>query len=139
LRILEGDAVWQQVKGTGGTLTNLAQLFPDLRPDSQIPIIAGDYVLIEWWGSTMSDLAETLSGARRFFAQTPPLASDSPAFQKAQADLWHSMAKVASNTHDRFTDPWGLIAMDRASGQRSLASARIVSPGLTLSVARPSG
>jgi hypothetical protein len=138
LRSLENDAVWQQLKDTGGTLTNVAQLFPDLRPDSQIPVIAGDYLLIEWWATTMSKLAVTLSAARRFFAQDPPPATNSPAFKQAQNDLWHRMAEVASNTHDRFGDPWGLIAMDLASGQRSQASARIVSPHLTLRVARPS-
>ncbi len=137
LRSLENDAVWQQVKATGGTVTNLAPLFPDLRPDTQIPIIAGDYLLIEWWATTMSRLAVTLSAAKRFFAQKPAPASNSPAFQKAQADLWHRMAEVASKTHDRFADPWGLVAMDLASGQRAVASARIVSPGLTLNVERP--
>jgi hypothetical protein len=137
LRDLESDALWRQVKDTGGTVVNLAPLFPDLQPDVQIPIIAGDYVLIEWWASTMSRLAVALSAAKRFFSQKPPPASDSPAFKKVQADLWHRMAQVASNTHDRFSDPWGLLAMDLASGQQSKASARIVSPGLTLNVERP--
>jgi hypothetical protein len=136
LRSLESDALWQQVKATGGTLVNLAALFPDLRPDTQIPIIAGDYLLIEWWADTMSRLAVTLSAAKRFFTQKPAPASDSPAFEKAQMDLWHRMADVASNTHDRFADPWGLVAMDLASGQHSTASAQIVSPGLTLRVSR---
>ena len=138
LRSLENDALWQQVKATGGTPTNLAPLFPDLRPDTQIPIIAGDYLLIEWWANAMSRLAVTLSAAKRFFAQKPAPASDSPAFRKAQTDLWHRMADVARNTHDRFADPWGLIAMDLASGQHSTTTAQIVSPGLTLRVARPS-
>ena len=136
LRGLESDAVWQQVKNTGGTLTNLAKVFPDLDPDSQIPNIARDYLLIEWWATTMSKLAVTLSAARHFFAQDPPPAPNSPDFKKAQTDLWHRMADVAINTHDRFGDPWGLIAMDLASGQRSQASARLVSPQLTLRVAR---
>ncbi len=136
LRSLQNDAIWQQVKVTGGTLVNLAPLFPDLRPNTQIPIIAGDYLLIAWWANTMSRLAVTLSAAKRFFSQKPAPASDSPAFQKAQADLWHRMAEVASKTHDRFADPWGLVAMDLASGQQSLASARIISPGLTLRVER---
>ena len=136
LRSLVSDAVWQQVKKTGGTLTNLAEVFPDLEPQSQIPIVAGDYLLIEWWADTMSKLALTLSAARRFFAQDPPPATGSPAFKQAQNDLWHRMAEVASNTHDRFGDPWGLIAMDLASGQHSQASARIVSPQLTLRAAR---
>ena len=137
LRSLESDALWQQVKATGGTVTNLVPLFPDLQSDTQIPIIAGDYLLIEWWATTMSRLAVTLSAAKRFFSQKPAPESNSPAFQKVQADLWHRMAEVASNTHDRFSDPWGLVAMDLASGQHSVASAQIVSPGLTVRVERP--
>ena len=54
LRPLQNEAVWQQVKATGGTAVNLAQIFPDLSPDLQIPIIAGDFVLIEWWATTMA-------------------------------------------------------------------------------------
>lgn len=136
LRPLQDDAIWQQVQATGGTLGNLAQIFPDLSPDSQIPIIAGDYVLIAWWATTMASMGQSLSAAKRFFSQDPPPASDSPAFAKVQADLWHQMADVARDTHDRFSDPWGLLAMDLASGQKSVASARIVSTALTLVVER---
>jgi hypothetical protein len=82
-------------------------------------------------------MALSLSSAKHFFSQTPPPATDSPAFKKVQADLWHQMAEVASNTHDRFSDPWGLLAMDLASGQQSVASGQIVSSGLTLKVDRP--
>jgi len=136
LRALQDDAVWQQVKETGGTAVNLAPIFPDLNADSEIPIIAGDYVLIEWWAATMARMAQSLSVAKGFFSQDPPPATGTPAFEKVQADLWHQMADVASNTHDRFSDPWGLLAMDIASGQQSLASALMVSPGLTLRVDR---
>jgi hypothetical protein len=136
LRALQDDAIWQRVKATGGTAVNLAQVFPDLRPDLQIPIIAGDYVLIEWWATTMAHMAQSLSSAKRSFSQQPPIARDSPAFKSVQTDLWHQMAEVASNTHDRFSDPWGLLAMDLASGQQAVASARIVSSGLSLSVER---
>ena len=136
LRPLQSEAIWQQVKATGGTAVNLAQIFPDLRPDLQIPIIAGDFALIEWWATTMARMAQSLSAAKRFFCQDPPPATGSPAFQKVQVDLWHLMAEVASNTHDRFSDPWGLIAMDLACGQQSAASAQIVSPALTLRAER---
>jgi len=135
LRALDAG-IWPQVKSTGGTLVNLAELFPDLDPQSQIPMISVDYVLIEWWATTMAGMGKTLSAAKRFFSQTPPPATGSPAFEKVQADLWHQMANVASKTHDRFSDPWGLLAMDLASGQKSAASARIVSSGLTLRVER---
>jgi hypothetical protein len=130
------DAAWQQVKDTGGTIVNLAQVFPDLRTDSQIPVIAGDYVLIAWWATTMARMAQSLSAAKQFFSQVPPPSTDSPAFKKVQSDLWHQMADVARNTHDSFSDPWGVLAMDSASGQKSVASARIVSTGLTLNVER---
>lgn len=136
LRALQNDSLWQQVKETGGTVVNIAPIFPDLSRDTQIPIIAGDYVLIEWWANTMAGMGKSLSAAKRFFSQNPPPASDSPAFKKVQSDLWHQMADVARKTHDRFSDPWGLVAMDLASGKQSAASARIVSAALTLSVAR---
>jgi hypothetical protein len=132
------DAVWPQMKATGSTLVNLAPLFPDLRQDSQIPVIAGDYILIEWWATTMARMAQSLSAAKRFFSQTPPPAPSSAAFQKVESDLWHQIADVAKNTHDRFSDPWGVLAMDLASGQKSVASAQVVSPSLTLRVERSS-
>jgi len=136
LRPLQNEAIWQQVKETGGTPGNLASLFPDLRPDSQIPIIAGDYVVIEWWATTMASMARSLGAAKRFFSQDPPPATGSPAVEKVQADLWHQMGDVAGKTHDRFSEPWGLLAMDLASGQKSQASAQIVSAGFTLRVER---
>ena len=136
LQALQDDAVWQKVKATGGTVVNLAQVFPRLDANSQIPFIAGDYVLIEWWATAMFKLAQSLSAAKRFFSQQPPPAANSAAAKQAQAELWRQMAEVASNTHDRFSDPWGLLAMDLASRQQSEASAQIVSPGLTLSLER---
>lgn len=136
LQPLQDDATWARVKETGGTVVNLAQVLPDLDGDSQIPIVAGDYVLIAWWATTMSRMAQSLAAARKFFSQTPPASADSADFKKVQADLWHQMASVVSNTHDRFSDPWGLLAMDLASGQQCEATARIVSAGLALSAER---
>ncbi len=137
LRALADDAIWSRMKETGGTLTNLAMIFPDLRKDSQIPIIAGDYVLIEWWATTMASMAASLATAKSFFSQDPPPAFDSPERAKVQADLWHRMQDVARNTHDRFAEPWGLIAMDLTSGQQAVASAQITSSRLTLRLERP--
>lgn len=136
LRPLQDDGIWQQVKQTGGTAVNLAPIFPDLNRDTQIPIVAGDYLVIAWWSSTMARMAQSLSAAKRFFAQQPPPSRDSPEFKQVQTNLWHQLAAVTTNTHDRFSDPWGLLAMDLASGQRSQASARIVSPRLSLMLER---
>ncbi len=137
LRALNDDAIWAQVKETGGTPVNLAEVFPDLRPDSQLPIIAGDYVVIEWWATTMASMAVSLAAANLLFSQEPPPAPGSPGRAKIQADLWHRMQDVARNTHDRFAEPWGFLAMDLASGQRAATSAQITSPRLALRLVRP--
>ncbi len=137
LRALEDDVIWAQVRETGGTPVNLATVFPDLERDAQIPIIAGDYVLIAWWATTMASMAVSLAAAKSFFSQDPPPAFDGPQRAKVQADLWHRMQGVASTTHDRFAEPWGLIAMDLASGQQAVASAQLTSPRLTLRLERP--
>jgi hypothetical protein len=131
LRALDA-AMWPKVKGTGGTIAGIAPLFPDLSPDLEIPNIAGDCRLIAWWAETMAHMAQTLSAANQFFSQVPRPTEDSPAFKNIQSKLWHQMADVASKTQDRFSDPWGILAMDLASNQQSHASARIVSPNCTL-------
>ena len=137
VQILTDDSLWQQLKQTGGTLVNVGRLFPQLNINSQIPLVAGDYLVIEWWAATMANMAQTLSGARSVLSQTPPPAQGSPEFEKVQTDLWRRMADVVRNTQDRFSDPWGVLAMDLASGQRSAASAQIVSTGLILRAERP--
>lgn len=136
LRPLTNDSIWKQVAVTGGTHVNLAALFPDLSTNVQIPVLAGDYVLIAWWATTMSRMAKSLATARRFFGQDPPPSPQSAGFAKMQSDLWNEMAEVTANTQDRFAEPWGLLAMDIASGQQSAASAQITSPRLSLKVDR---
>jgi hypothetical protein len=84
----------------------------------------------------MACMSQSLSSAKQVFSQDSAPATVSPAFKKAQADLWLQMSNVATNTHDRLSDPWGLLAMDLASDQQSVASAQIISPGLTLRVER---
>jgi hypothetical protein len=133
---LSDDAIWVKVKETGGTLVNLAAALPGLTQNVQIPVIAGDYVLIAWWATTMARMSKSLASARRFFAQDPPPSPQSPEFAKTQNDLWNEMAEVTANTQDRFAEPWGLLAMDLASGQQSAANARITSPHLSLMVER---
>jgi len=114
----------------------LHSLFPDLRADLQIPVIAGDYVLIEWWATAMAEMAQTLARVRPLLAQTPPPDMNGDAFKKVQAELWEKMSVVGKNTHDRFAEPWGLLAMDLASGQRSHADVQITSPRLALLLER---
>jgi hypothetical protein len=118
-------------------VVNLHTLFPGLDPDTEIPIIAGDYVLIEWWATTMAKMATSLAAVKRFLSQDPAPSPDSPEFKKVQVDLWHEMADVAKNTHDRFAEPWGFLAMDLASGQQAKLRAEITSPRLVLILDRP--
>lgn len=137
LQALANDSTWKQVKETGGTLVNLHTLFPNLSFSAEIPIIAGDFVLIEWWATTMVEMAASLAAVQRLLSQDPAPSPNSPEFKKVQGDLWHEMGEVAKYTHDRFAEPWGFLAMDLASGQQAKVRAQITSPRLALILERP--
>jgi hypothetical protein len=46
--------------------------------------------------------------------------------------LGSKLKDVASKTKSEFGDPWGLVAMDQASGQRATAAARLNSSTLAI-------
>jgi hypothetical protein len=53
---------------------------------------------------------------------------DDPEFQSLRQDLAAHLKTVASTTSEQFGEPWGLIAMDEASGRRAGASILITGP-----------
>jgi hypothetical protein len=55
---------------------------------------------------------------------------------RLRRNLDDKLASVAANTHDHFAEPWGLVVLDLASGQRSTVSFRITSAKLSLVASR---
>lgn len=132
LKALE-DAYWPQVKSAAGNRATLAEIFPEAA-EPVLMDIYGDWFVIANWARAMGDAAQCLSAAYPYFSQNPD--PNSEKFQTLRTVLQNQMASVAQETKDRFADPWGLVALDMASGRKSQARAEIYSEKLTVVVKR---
>ncbi|HKS96249.1 MAG TPA: hypothetical protein VJV74_08950, partial [Terriglobia bacterium] len=131
---LQDDSLWRQMRDAGPAALNT--VLTGLN-SAQIAVVTTDYVVIRWWSQAMRGMAEKLTEVRDFFARNPnPDPSDS-GLQNLRRSLAAHMASVAQNTREEFGHPWGLLAMDRASGGRAPAEVRIVSLRLALQLERP--
>ena len=67
-------------------------------------------------------------------ANTPlaPALDRNPQFVSLRSDLEKAMVKAIKNNKSTFDDPWGLIALHRASAGTATAAATLISPKLTL-------
>jgi hypothetical protein len=65
---------------------------------------------------------------RKWFGQHSAAATADPEFQSLRQDLAAHLKKVAATTSEQFGEPWGLIAMDEASGRRAEASILVSGP-----------
>jgi hypothetical protein len=131
LRPATDDALWANMSSAGQP--NFAPLFPDLTP-LQVQVISSDYTVIMWWAEAMGSCAQRLAAMRAQVAANPD--PSSPQFQALRAALTKQLAQVASQTQDQFGQPWGLIAMDRASGSQAGARVQITGSRVSLSAAR---
>ena len=118
LQPLQNDDLWRRMKQSGPTA--FRQIFPSL-DSSKLGAITADYLTIVWWAKTMAATAEKLARIRQF-------ATDATASKQLRADLANHLRSVAADTRDEFGRPWGLIAMDIASGNKSAASVVFTGP-----------
>jgi hypothetical protein len=119
------DDLWSRMKAQGQP--GFATLFPDVAAPL-LGAVTADYTAIMWWASAMAGAAQRLSAMRKWFGQHPAAAVDDPEFQSLRQDLAAHLKTVASTTSEQFGEPWGLIAMDEASGRRAGASILITGP-----------
>ena len=52
-------------------------------------------------------------------------------FKERRNNLEDAMTSVVSNTQAQFGEPWGILALDLASGQRASTTLQLVSPRIT--------
>lgn len=121
------DDLWARMKAQGQP--GFATLFPDT-PAPLLAAIAADYTAIVWWAAAMAGAGQRLAAIRKWFGQHPAAKQDDPEFQTLRQDLAAHMKQVASTTSEQFGEPWGLVAMDRASGRRAIATILITGPKL---------
>jgi hypothetical protein len=145
LLVAEGDAddgrrapaidedLWSRMKDQG------QPGFPSLFPEASAPLlgaITADYSAIVWWADAMAGAGQRLSAIRKWFLDHPTASQDDPEFQRLRQDLASQLKAVAATTNEQFGEPWGLIAMDQASGQKAAATILITGPKLVLTKER---
>jgi hypothetical protein len=134
LRPLQNDDLWKQMKAGGQS--RFHTLLPGAT-DLQIGAVAADFSTIIWWAETMSETGQALTKVRNFLAKNPGVDPKNIDFQKLRSDLAKRLARVAVETKEEFGRPWGLIAMDLLTGNRSDAHVTFTGPVISLTKARP--
>lgn len=134
-RRIGSDPDWERMKEAGQA--QFEMLFPGAR-SLEVGLLRGDYSAIVWWAEAMEEAAEALQEIEALHAGHggPAPAPDSPEFAGRRRELAERLAEVASRAHKRFSEPWGLVAMDLACGRRAHADARIDSADLCLKARR---
>jgi hypothetical protein len=127
------DRVWQAMKHTGQP--GFSTLFADRGFDlNQLADITSDYTLISWWASSMRRMGEALAQIQTFLATHPGADRENNTFRQLRSKLDQAMASVVSNTQAQFGEPWGVLALDLASGRQSSTRLQLVTPRVTLSL-----
>ena len=121
------DGLWARMKAAGQP--GDAVLFPNA-PAPLLGAITTDYTAVMWWAAAMAGTGRRLAAIRKWFGQHPAVAEDDPEFQSLRQDLASHLKQVVSTTSEQFGEPWGLIAMDQASGRRADATILITGPKL---------
>ncbi|MCL4851586.1 MAG: hypothetical protein KJZ78_09415 [Bryobacteraceae bacterium] len=111
------DEIWKRMKSAGQP--GFRQIFPSCS-QVQVETLIADYSLIVWWSRSMADLAAALHQIR----------SKGLDVETARKTLTRRLKSVAAHTQPQFGDPWGLIAMDQAAGQRAEVACQITNSRL---------
>jgi hypothetical protein len=132
---LTDDGIWQAMKKAGFS-NHFGGLFNG-RGFNAVDLgnIETDYTYIVWWASTMEGMGLALAKLLGFIAQSPDLKADlkNDTFMNLRKGLDNAMASVTKRVKNEFSEPFGLLAMDLASGQRAATTVQMRSAKLTLS------
>lgn len=129
------DALWKELRQLGNPQTfKSVEKIKALKSAKKLPIeiivggIGADYLVISWWATEMRRMGEKLSEVRNFFKNKPQVDPENNDFKALRRGLAEHLKGVASRTKSEFGDPWGLIAMDLATGQSAKAKAQLTGP-----------
>jgi hypothetical protein len=125
------DTLWKEMSKAGQA--NL-KFIDSLNPLGVVALgaISSDYTVIKWWSESMEKMGKSLLEMRTFLAKNPGIDPENKLFKSLRKKLGSKLKSVASHTEAEFGDPWGLVAMDQASGGRAAAKALITGPTLTI-------
>jgi hypothetical protein len=130
------DALWKEMSKQGQPNFKFIKA---LRPLNAVDlgVITTDYTVIKWWAESMVEMGRSLFEMRKFLDEHPGIDPQNKTFKALRKKLGSKLKEVASNTKAEFGDPWGLVAMDQASGRKAGAKALITGTSFTLFRERP--
>jgi hypothetical protein len=121
------DDLWNRMKAQGQP--SFAMLFPKASAP-MLGAITADYSAIMWWAEAMAGAGQRLAAIRKWFGQHPSTSPDNPEFQSLRQALASHLKSVTATTSELYGEPWGLVAMDQASGRKASATILIAGPKL---------
>lgn len=129
------DALWQELRGLGNpqtfkTLDKIRALKSSKKLPAEVIVggIGTDYLVIRWWAKEMRQLGEKLAEVRKFLKDNPKIDPENNDFKALRRGLAEHLKGVAGRTKAEFGDPWGLVAMDLATGRAARARVQLTGP-----------
>jgi hypothetical protein len=129
------DALWKELKQLGNPQSfKSVEKIKALKTTKKLPIevvvggIGTDYLVIRWWAQEMRKMGEKLSEVRNFLKNKPKIDPENNEFKALRRALAEHLKGVASRTKSQFGDPWGLVAMDLATGKNAKARVLLTGP-----------
>jgi len=77
-------------------------------------------------------MAKQLAAIRDLIIGPPQIDPENNSFKQLRKNLASTLKDVVSKTKSEFGDPWGLVAMDQMSGQKSEAKVVLSSSSVML-------
>lgn len=121
------DELWNEMSKQAQPSFGFLTPFRDLS-GSELAEVTRDFTVIKWWATSMHEMSEHLAEVRKFIDSNPGIDPGNKKFTALRKNLASKLKDVASKTKGYFGDPWGLVAMDQASGGRASAKAFIMGP-----------
>jgi hypothetical protein len=133
-------ALWKELKQLGNQNNfSTSERVKAIKAAAKLPMntivgnIGTDYSLIRWWAMAMRGMAVKLAEIRKAIKDDPTMKPDNNTFIGLRRELAKHLKGVAENTRKEFgDDPWGLVAMDSASGRAAKAEAIVTGPRVAL-------
>ena len=125
------DNLWKEMRSVAQPGFAFIDKLRTLSAD-KLGAIRSDYTVIVWWAESMSEMAKQLAAIREFIKGQPSFDPENNSFKALRKKLAATLKEVASKTKSEFGDPWGLVAMDQMSGQKSEAKVVLSSSSVML-------
>jgi hypothetical protein len=125
------DTLWKEMSKQGQANFKFIEALKTLNA-AQLGPVNKDYTVIKWWAESMEEMGQSLLEMRKFLDDNAGIDEKNKTFISLRKKLGSKLKQVASNTKSEFGDPWGLVAMDQASGGKASARALITGSGLAV-------